>query len=574
MNPNFQITNEDIIIRYIFDDTFIQSKIISHLDSTLFQERKNKAIVNHISKYVRKYKKFPQSKELYFSIPDANEEKQHLNNIMSYVVDGINKKLKYDSIQTHFQNSKTYNALIELASVVQEKKVDEMSPLVKKLQEAVNFTLQTNLGLDAVKDVQEVLNRLMFVNVAIPSRSEFIRGITGTDLRSGGYMRKALSLFLGQTNIGKTIHLCNEAAYAYKCGYNILYITLELAEEFILQRIYANVTDIEYNSITTKTADEIKELMKKNVEEGATHGNLIVKDMPSSTNPQDIENLIYEIQISEKIQIDFLVVDYIGKMKPIKRKNGVSNHNTYTLGTDVAEQLRDIAVSLNIAVLTASQVTRESYDSTDLSLKSTADSVGINNTADLMIIVAKDETLKKLGMFVNQVIKNRFGPTNVGYFSQCDYKFFRIKDATYEEKMKYIREISQREEKIPEFTNTSELKLGDITAKIKVSEYIPSGVDADNKNDIIPIELSFSEDPEINPPIHNNQKIEEVHIIPVVEPLIEKLDIPLNLPIPETKPAILWENKVFLDNTLVNKEEIILPDSKGILIHGLSERFY
>lgn len=458
----YKLSQEDLIIRFVFDDSNLHSKVFKDLEPNLFKEKINSDLVAKAEEFTTKHKRTPNAKEFYLYLDDNSNEKIKFLNIMRSSLDGVNKTFLVEKVESFIRNSKTYNVLVDAAQISFQNKLDEISPIVKRLQDAVNYKINTNIGLDAVEDIEEVLTRLKVVNTPIPSASDFIRAITGNAIRSGGFMRKALSLYLGQTNIGKTIHLCNDAAFAYMCGYNVLYVTLELAEEFILQRIYANTTGIEYNTITSKEADDIR-IKLQNAYEGNNkqHGKLFVKEMKSSSTAMDIENLISQIKITMGVDIDLLVIDYIGKMKPVKRKDvGNFSHNSYTMGNDVAEQLRDTAVGLNIAVLTASQINREGYDSTDVSLKNTADSVGINNTADLMIIVSQNQDLKTLKMFTNIVIKNRFGPKDMQYLSKCVYENMKIRDASKEEQTKYIDIISQKEKSVPGFNTPTDMQSG------------------------------------------------------------------------------------------------------------------
>ncbi len=467
------LTNEDIIIRQIFKEAFLQTKVSTHLDEEYFSENSNKEIIKYTNAYISKYKKFPDAKELYFFIPDTSNAKLKFYNIMASKFDNMNKALIHDTVETFFRNKKTYNVITEVASLFSENRLtpDEIGFIVKRLQECVNFSLQTNLGLSAVKDVDEVLKRLKHSNVAIPSSSKFIRQATGDSARSGGWMRKALSLFVGQPNIGKTINLCNEAAYAYKCGYNVVYITLELAEEFILKRIYANVADIKQADVILKSVDEITSAFKNNTERGKTHGEIFVTYIkPSIATALEIENYIHEIEQENNLKIDLVVVDYIGKMKPIKKKNAMNfAHTLYTLGNDVSEQLRELAQSLEVAVLTASQMNKEGYDELKVGMKKTAGSSALNDNADLMIFLSQDADLKRLSLFCNTLSKNRFGPNGASYLSGCEYDFMRVRDATPQQYKDYLATTSKKEQKIEGFEEIADKLLSNSEELVKVA---------------------------------------------------------------------------------------------------------
>lgn len=447
------IGKEELILRSIFEDYIIQTKVSDKIHPSLFKDKANKDLVFKITEYVKKYKKYPLAPELFYTLADDSVEKLQLVKIMKAEHTKIDRKVVYDQVQNFFREAMTYNILMEAGQLIYENKLEEIGGIVKSLAEAVNLSLTTTTGLNATKDAQEVLNRLSQTHTAIPSSYDALRYLTGTPTRCGGYMRKALSLYQGQPNIGKTIFLCNEAAFAYQKGYNVLYVTLELAEEYILQRIYSNVTDIDYKTVPDSTAEGITKLFKENREKNASVGNIFVKRLPTTATALDIDNLINELKVTEGIDLDFVVVDYLGKLKPVKRKDMANfSHTLYSVGSDVAEQLRDIAELHEVAVLSASQITRDGYDTTDASMKTTAGSAGINDTADLIIRITQDPDLKKLDLFLCFIIKNRFGPNDRTFIIKCDYTHMRARMASNVDYTKYQDSRLNKEKPISDFS--------------------------------------------------------------------------------------------------------------------------
>ncbi len=254
------LSKEELILRSIFEDFVIQSKVSDKIDPLMFKDKINAKLVDKIKDFIKKYKKYPLSTDLYYTLSDDSDEKIQLHKIMTAQYFKPDRKIIYDEVEVFFRDRKTLNTLIEASQLLYENKLEDMSAIVKQLQGDVNFSLNTTIGLNATNDAQEVVNRLSQLHTSIPSSFSSLRYLTGTPTRSGGYMRKALSIYQGQPNIGKTIILCNEAAFAYQQGYNVLYVTLELAEEYILQRIYSAVTDIEYQKIPDSDAKDITRL--------------------------------------------------------------------------------------------------------------------------------------------------------------------------------------------------------------------------------------------------------------------------------------------------------------------------
>ena len=428
-NPIQNITRQEMILRRIFDDGAIQNRIINVLDPSLFTDEYHN-ICRAIRSYHSQYKKFPDAQEVILGFSDDAPERQKLIQLMGYSVERVDRKMTVELIEKFFQQKMTENILMKAAGMIHSSKVDQIADLVISLQKSVNFTITTDIGLSAISDMHEIIRRLNETNTAVPSAIEDIRGYTGRKESGGGWYRSGLSVFMGMPNVGKTIFMCNEAAYSYQCGYNVLYVTLEMGAELIHERIISNVTDIPMSDIRSSDPDEVLDKYKKSVSPDAVkHGELIVKQLPTTTTVADIENVLNEIKMSLGITIDILFVDYLGIMKPDRRDNTIQNLNMYTMGKEVAEQLRDLAMRNEIPVVTASQMNRDGYETTQASMKNTAGSAGINDTADFIISITQDPLLKANRLFMHTIIKNRFGPNSVAFITQCDYLKMRVRSA-------------------------------------------------------------------------------------------------------------------------------------------------
>jgi len=437
------ISREDVVLKRIFEDPVIQNRIISHLSSDLFEDTLNRGVCKIILQYYNKYSKFPNMQELTVSMPHCAERNKIIA-LGNFKLESIDSDLATDLVEGFFKEAKTKKVLTDAAEAIHERDFTNIAELIKELQESVNFSVNTDVGLDVVDDAEEALRRLNESMKAIPSGIDGVNSFTARldadGKPTGGHYRKALSIFLGMPNVGKSIVLCNEAAYAYQRGYNVLYVTLELAEELIWERIASNITDISMQHMRISSAENVKELLIKNKINTSACGEIFVKSMPTTTTVVEIENVLQEISRDKGVDIDMLVVDYIGIMKPSKRINSIQNHSLYTMGKEVAEQLRDLAKRYGIAAVTASQLNRDGYDSTDSSMKNTAGSAGLNDTADLMITITQDNDLKQANMFFHMILKNRFGPNSIIFLSNCDYDHMRVRSASNQQ----VHDYNQR----------------------------------------------------------------------------------------------------------------------------------
>jgi len=424
------ITREDVVLRRVFEDPIVQSRVIQHLEPDLFDEPVNQGVCNFIKRYFEKYKKFPSAQTLVTALPPC-QERSKIISIANMNIEGVDRDVAVDLVTSFFVEQKTRNILTEAAESIHSRDFTRISELVVKLQESVNFSLHLDIGLDGVADVAEALRRLNVSMRAVPSALSSVRAATAaSESSTGGWYRKALSVFMGMPNVGKSIILANEAAFAYQEGYNVLYVTLELAEELIWERIAANITDIPMTRMRGSDPEFVEDLMRNNKTEHAEScGNIFVKKMPTTTTVNELDSLLQEIKRSKGVDIDLLVVDYIGIMKPAKRSSSFKDQNLYTSGKEVAEQLRDLGALYEIAVLTASQFGREGYENNQASMKHTAGSAGINDTADIMITINRDPYLKQHKLFMHTVLKNRFGPNSITFISSVSYEHMRVRVA-------------------------------------------------------------------------------------------------------------------------------------------------
>lgn len=432
------ISREELVLRRIMDDPIIQNKVLPHLEPKLFSDTAHQDICTAILECHEKYNAFPQQQDLKPLLPENSIERNRLIKIMNYKVDDINKDIALDIIETFFKERKTEEVLVNAAEFINDRDFKNIGAIIKDLEESVNFSLHTDIGINLVDDTEEALRRLNETYKAIPSGLEELRMWTCGDGISGGYYPKALTVFNGMPNVGKTILLCNEAAYAYASGYNVLYVTLEMSEEHIWEKIACNITDIPIYKIKTSSAGDVERLLRENKEHGAEKcGNMDVRQMTSTTTCVEIESLINEIRVAKGYNVDILFVDYIGKMKAAKRLGGVKTDSLHTQGTAVAEQLRDVAINYTIPVVTASQVNREGYTNIHSDMSNTAGSAGVNDTADLMVTITQDAYLKKYNMYLHTIIKSRFGPNMQLFLSCIDYSHMRVRSASTDQVDQY-----------------------------------------------------------------------------------------------------------------------------------------
>jgi len=452
------LTQEDLVLRVFFQDSALAPKIRDALRPSLFKDGNNRNIVDIINRYENQHSRLPTAQELITGMGQneyALQARDKLIFIYNTPVPGMHQDFIVLMMENFFRERLAEEVLISVAESIHDKHVDGIHDLVPRLHAAVNFSLHTDLGLNFYSDIEVALAKLREQKQCIPSGLNEVRYYTGRPnpdgtICGGGYYRKTLSLLVGQPNIGKSLALCSEAAYAYKSGFNVLYITLELAEDYVWQRIAANITGTEFYKVITMTGEEIRAKIDKSCADmanvGNRHGQLQVKYMKTTTTPVEIEAIIDSFEIAHG-KLDLLVIDYIGIMKPSYRGR-MTESSMYSDGVMKAEQLRDIAIARNFACLSAVQFNRTGYHNTDAGIESIEGSSGYAETADFLMSITTDDTARSLSMYCNCILKSRLGPANVSFVTCSDFKTMTWYSPTDEQSNAYKTAVANAEPQI------------------------------------------------------------------------------------------------------------------------------
>jgi len=430
----YALSREDLVLRVFFQDSNIGPKLREQMRPELFQDLNNRNIVEIIRKYAHKHGRVPTAQELITGM-GANDYAMQARDKLMFIYNTPVQQMHQDyvvlMVESFFKERLAEEILVSAAESIHDKRVDGIRDLIPVLQRAVTFSLHTDLGLNMYTDAEIALAKLREQKQCIPSGINEIRYYTGRPdengiMANGGYYRKTLTLYVGQPNIGKSLILCSEAAFAYKNGFNVLYITLELAEDYVWQRIASNLCSTDFYDVLHLTGDQVRQKIDEAAElarsTGARPGQLQVRYMKTTTTPVEIEAVIDSFEIAHG-KLDLLVIDYIGIMKPARGR--VTESSMYQDGVMKAEQLRDIAIERNFACLSAVQFNRSGYHNLEAGIESVEGSSGYAETADLMINIGVNDVLRSMGMFSHYILKSRLGPAMVQFLTRCDFKQMR-----------------------------------------------------------------------------------------------------------------------------------------------------
>ncbi len=402
---------ENVIIKLLFTNEDIRGKIFPHLTPVIFDDLENVGIVKTVLSFYDKYESFPTVSDIKLEISDQNVLDRLTNNINLDI-----SEYSYDLLLTHcetFLRTKlAFNYMAECAVSMKDEKWEVIGQYPDKLREAIAFTFNTNVGYDYFDDPDRMYDFLHDKDEAVPFCLDFLDRCTG-----GGAHKKALHFFLAETNLGKTMIMSSCATSNILNGKNVLYITCEMAENKIAERVTAKIFSHDINTLKDLSRVEFGmafEKVRKTIK-----SKLLIKEYPpAKISANDIRNLLKEIEVKKGFKPDIIYMDYIELMVPIYAKKADNSYNEYKR---VAEELRAVAVEYAVPIVSAIQVNREGTGSSGVGLKHVADSMGMAFTGDIVVSVTQSQELRELGKFSMKFLKNRFGINLTQGLVKVDY---------------------------------------------------------------------------------------------------------------------------------------------------------
>lgn len=399
---------EETIIKNLIEREEFLSLFSPILKTEYFTVESNKILCNIILDFYMKYSK-PANKEVILvelgnmRFPDMevyNEAKELITSLDKF--EDVNKDWLKDEALNWIRNQAVYNSVMKAAQILADTDKKEISAIPDMLSKAISISLDNNVGHDYFEDSDK---RFEFYHDDI-ERIPFLLSILNT-ITTGGLPRKTLNILLAGTGVGKTLMMCDFAAEYMKQGYNVLYITMEMAEERIAERIDANMMNITLDSLRALNKDRFTDYIEALKEQA--RGKIIIKEYPTScAHVGHFKSLLDELKRKKDFIPDIIFVDYLNICASQRLKSS-NNVNSYSYVKSIAEEVRGLAVENDVTVWTATQTTRAGYGSSDLSLEDVSESFGVSATADFMIGLSQDEQEKSEGIVRIKQLKNRYG---------------------------------------------------------------------------------------------------------------------------------------------------------------------
>jgi len=400
---------QTILKNLIYNEDYLR-KVLPFLKEDYFTDRTDRTIFNEISSFTDAYNSTPTIEAVVLAVKERRnltaDEVERCETTLKEIeqTKGEESKIQWlvDKTEQFCQEKAIYNAVLGSISILDGKdKTHEKGQIPKILSDALAVSFDSSVGHDYLENSDERYEFYHRKEERIPFDLDFFNRIT-----KGGLPTKTLNIALAGTGVGKSLFMCHCAAGAMSQGRNVLYITMEMSEEKIAERIDANLLNVTIDDLVNLPKDmydkKIAKLKEKIV------GKLIIKEYPTaSASVTHFRTLLNELNLKKSFTPDIIFIDYLNICCSSRIKAG-ANINSYTYVKSIAEELRGLAVEYGVPIVSATQTTRSGFNSSDPGLEDTSESFGLPATADLMFALISSEELEELGQIMVKQLKNRY----------------------------------------------------------------------------------------------------------------------------------------------------------------------
>lgn len=396
-----------ILLNLLRNENFTR-KVLPFIKPEYFTVEADRILYTEIQNFILKYNTPPTKDALLIEIDALRNIKEDQVKEIRKTLDDIknieepNQDWLVDSTEKFCQEKALYHAIMKSIEIMDKKGGTLTTGAIPSiLSDALSVSFDPNVGHDYLSQFEDRYEYYHQVLEKIPFDLDFFNKIT-----KNGLPKKTLNIALAGTGVGKSLFMCHVAASCLNMGKNVLYITLELAEQEVAKRIDANLMNITFDDLMALPKDLY--LKKAKALKSKTNGTLIVKEYPTAgAGSMHFKALLNELNLKKSFKPDIIFIDYLNicTSSRIKPGNGV---NSYTYIKSIAEELRGLAVEFEVPVVSATQTTRSGYVSTDIGLEDTSESFGLPATADFMFALISSDQLQELGQIMVKQLKNRY----------------------------------------------------------------------------------------------------------------------------------------------------------------------
>ena len=402
---------EQTILKNLIQNEEFTRKCIPFLKPEYFTDTAERTIYEFTYDYFQKYTKPPTVEALLINLDNSTSINENVVRDSKSIVKGFGSEESpqewlVDETEQWCKDRAIYIAVMDSIEVIDKKSQRSTGEIPELLKDALSVSFDTHIGHDVLEDADDRFEFYHTEEEKIPFDLEYFNKIT-----KGGLPNKTLNICLAGTGVGKSLFMCHMGSAALMMGKNVLYITLEMSEERIAERIDANTLNIPMKELP----DMSKKMYDKKIEKlkNKTKGKLIVKEYPTAAaHVGHFRHLLQELDIKKDFRPDIIFIDYLNICASHRIRPG-SGANSYTLVKSIAEELRGLAVEYDVPIMSATQTTRSGYGSTDIGLEDTSESFGLPATADMMFALITSDELEELDQLVVKQLKNRYNDPTI-----------------------------------------------------------------------------------------------------------------------------------------------------------------
>ena len=398
---------ERIILRNLFFNEDFTRKVLPFIKSEFFTNQNESNLFGEVSNFVHKYKNLPTKETINVELTKRKDLREEELSEIKKIIDGLNHEeveLQWllDTTEKFCKDRAVHNAVLQGIQILDGKdKKQNPEAIPQILSEALAVSFDNHVGHDYVEDAESRFDFYHKREKRFKFDLDYFNKIT-----KGGVPSKTLNIALAGTGVGKSLFMCHAASNWLLQGKNVLYITLEMAEERIAERVDANLMDVTIDDLHVMPRDMYESKMSKL--QNKTVGKLIIKEYPTaSAHSGHFRALLNELSLKKTFKPDVVFIDYLNICASSRFKGG--NISSYFYIKAIAEELRGLAVEFDMPIFSATQTTRSGFTSTDIGLEDTAESFGLPATADFMFALISNDELDQLGQLKVKQLKNRFG---------------------------------------------------------------------------------------------------------------------------------------------------------------------
>lgn len=402
---------EQTILSHLAYNEEYSRKVLPFLKEEYFVDPSHKITFKLVDSYINKYNGLPSKEAILIELGNASGLNEIGFKAAKEVVESLTRDETgmdwlIDTTEKFCQDKALYNAVSKSIQIMDgTDKSFEKGMIPKVLQDALAVTFDNSVGHDYLEDFDQRYDFYHRKEARLPFDLNYMNEIT-----NGGIPTKTLNIILAGTGVGKTMFMCHCAAGNLTLGRNVLYITMEMAEEEIAKRIDANLMNVPLDELLVLPRETYRTKVKKVREK--TVGKLLIKEYPTaSASSHHFRALLNELALKKNFVPDIIYIDYLNICASSRIKPG-ANVNSYTYIKSIAEELRGLAVEFKLPIVSATQTTRSGYSSSDVELTDTSESFGLPATADFMIALISTEELADMGQIMVKQLKNRYGDPN------------------------------------------------------------------------------------------------------------------------------------------------------------------